>query len=301
MNLAPVVVFAFNRPDLLKNTLASLKANVLFDQTDLFIFIDGPKTGSDSLKIEQVKQIIEDLNGCKSKKVYVSEQNKGLANSVISGVTTVFNRYNKVIVVEDDLHLSPSFLTFMNQMLDRYEKEDKVFQVTGFGVKIKPPRNYSYDTYFHTRAQSWTWGTWRDRWESIDWNVADYGSLCKDKAKQKSFNKGGSDLFKMLRNYMEGRNNSWYIRFTYAMFEQGKFSLAPIRSLAINNGFIKESTHCNAYNRYKTDFLNHYQAFFSMPDKVEINNSINKQVYSYWSIPYRIYAKIVTIVIKLFN
>ncbi|RGN42094.1 MULTISPECIES: glycosyltransferase [unclassified Bacteroides] len=299
MNLAPVVVFAFNRSDLLKNTLDSLKTNPLANETNLYIFIDGPRNDADTDKINQVKQIAIDFTGFKEKIIFTSTFNQGLAKSIISGVTKIINKYGKVIVVEDDLYVSKSFLTYMNALLTTYENDERIFQVSGFGVKINVPSGYKYDVYLNNRAHSWTWGTWKDRWDTVDWEVKDYNNLMHDKTKQKAFNKGGSDLYGMLKGFMQGKNNSWYIRFTYSMFLQNRYGVSPIKSLVINDGFRPESTHCNVYNRYKIDFLNEYKQEFSIPPKIEWDSRINKQAKKYWSIPYRIHGKIMTLLIKM--
>jgi len=290
--LAPIVIFAFNRYHTLEKTIDSIKSNPLAKNSDLFIFVDGPKNKIDIPKVNKVHNIVKSITGFKNIEYFFSDKNKGLANSIISGSTKVLKKYGKIIVIEDDLYVSPSFLYFMNQMLDKYEKVEKVFQVSGYGVKIKNIKDYPYDAYFYIRAHCWTWGTWNDRWNTIDWNVSSFDDLTTNKKKRKEFNKGGSDLYGMLKGYMIGKNDSWYIRFTYSMFEQKKLAVMPIRSLVINNGFIKEATHCNTYNRYKVDFFNGTKRIFSIPNLIQIDPFISKQVYYYWGIPYRIYGKI---------
>ena len=65
-----------------------------------------------------------------------SEVNKGLAKSIISGVSEILDKYGKAIVVEDDLYTSRSFLRFMNDMLNKYELDERVMQVSGYGCKL---------------------------------------------------------------------------------------------------------------------------------------------------------------------
>lgn len=298
-NLAPIVVFAFNRPDVLKTTLDSLKDNLLAKDSDLYIFIDGPRNDDDVEKIEKVFDICNQVVGFNTITIKKSDKNKGLAPSVISGVTEIINMYGKVIVVEDDLFLSRSFLTYMNQMLNLYEKRTDVFQVSGFGTKINSPQNYHYDVYLNERAQSWTWGTWIDRWNTVDWEVKDYNELRKSWRKRRCFNQRGSDLFKMLKGYMEGKNHSWYIRFNYSMYKQQKYSVNPIRSLVRNDGFRSDATHCNTYNRYKIDFEDFHEGDFLASESLKPNYNLIKQAVKYWNIYYRIYGKVMTFIAKL--
>lgn len=299
-NLAPIIVFAFNRVDTLQNTIESLKKNKEAKDSELYVFVDGPRLNKDGEKeqVLAVQEYVKTITGFKNINYKFSETNKGLAQSIISGTTLVINKYGKVIVVEDDLYVSPCFLTFMNILLDKYRNDQRIFQISGYGLKIKVPAEYKYDIYMHIRAHSWTWATWKDRWDTVDWEVKDYQDLVQNKKKQKAFNNGGSDLFKMLKGYMEGKNNSWYIRFTYSMFLQNKFGICPIKSLVINDGFRSQATHCNTYNRYTVDFFNEYKNDFLIPEHIEWNPIISKKVYKYWSIPYRIYGKMMSIIKK---
>ncbi len=298
--LAPIIVFAFNRVDTLQNTIESLKKNKEAKDSELFVFVDGPRLNKYGEKelVLAVQEYVKTITGFKNISYKFSETNKGLAQSIISGTTLVINKYGKVIVVEDDLYVSPCFLTFMNILLNKYRNDQRIFQISGYGLKIKVPAEYKYDIYMHIRAHSWTWATWKDRWDTVDWEVKDYQDLVQNKKKQKAFNKGGSDLFKMLKGYMEGKNNSWYIRFTYSMFLQNKFGICPVKSLVINDGFRSQATHCNTYNRYTVDFFNEYKNDFLIPEQIEWNPIISKKVYKYWSIPYRIYGKMMSIIKK---
>ena len=53
MTYAPIVVFGFNRPDALKNTIASLLRNEEAKDSDLFVFVDGPREG----KVEEKEKV----------------------------------------------------------------------------------------------------------------------------------------------------------------------------------------------------------------------------------------------------
>lgn len=300
MNYSPIIVFAFNRPDALYNTIQSLLQNKEAKESELYVFVDGAREGKpgEAEKVKAVQDYVKQITGFKNIHYSFSEKNKGLANSIISGTTQVIERYKKVIVLEDDLYVSSSFLLFMNKMLDKYEKDKRIFQVSGYGTKIKCPTDYPYDVYLNERAHSWSWGTWIDRWISVDWKVKDYEELKNSFIKQRQFNKRGSDLYKMLKGYMEGKNDSWYIRFNYSMYKQGRYSLNPIRSLVRNDGFNADATHCNAYNRYKIDFEDLHKGDFLVPALLEPNCRIIKQAVKYWSIYYRIYGKIMTFISK---
>ena len=143
MNYAPIVVFGFNRLDALRNTIASLLLNEEAEQSDLYVFVDGPREGKvgEKEKVDEVRKYVKSIKGFNTIHFTFSENNKGLANSIISGVSEIVNEYGRVIVIEDDLVLMPNFLNYINQGLDYYENNQQVMSICGHSCKIKTPRN----------------------------------------------------------------------------------------------------------------------------------------------------------------
>lgn len=294
--LAPIIVFAFNRPKALENTINSLLMNVESIDSDLYVFVDGPrlnKPGEDE-KVNQVKEYVKGIYGFKSLHYFFSENNKGLGDSIIQGVTKVINKYGKAIVLEDDLVFSSNFLSYMNQGLDKYEKNEKVFSICGYSNKVKVPQDYKFDTYFCTRSSSWGWGTWADRWDTVDWELKDWEKYSK---MGKAFNKwGGSDCFRMLRSVREKGASSWAIRFGFSQFLQDKLSLFPIYSKVINNGFDGNGTNCKKWSRFKYDFDIDEKKIFKFPNEISLNDKLYKSAMSYHSILIRIYSRFMYII-----
>lgn len=293
---APIIIFAFNRLDSLKATVASLLMNEEAGESDLFVYVDGArkyKLGEQE-KVQAVQEFVKSISGFKSIKYFFSEQNKGLGTSIIHGVSEVINQYDKAIVLEDDLIVSTNFLSFMNQGLDKYEKEEKVFSICGYTNKIKVPKNYPYDAYFCTRSSSWGWGTWKDRWETVDWELKDWDRYLK---MAHAFNKwGGSDCFRMLRSVKEGWGNSWAIRFCFSEFLQDKLSLFPIISKVKNDGFDGSGTNCKKWSRFKYEFDSGDKKEFKFPVEILLNRKLYKAAMSYHTILIRIYSRIMYLI-----
>ena len=239
--LAPICLFVFKRLDLTKQVVYSLQQNKLASQSHLHVFSDAAAKEEDVAHVEEVRAFISGIEGFKSVTLHLSEKNKGLANSVIAGVTEVINKYEKAIVLEDDLILSDNFLNFMNDALDWYKNDASLFSVCGYTVPIQT--NENVDVYFTGRGSSWGWATWKDRWQKIDWAMSDYNEFKKDKAAQKRFNRNGSDLSKLLRLQMEGKRNSWAIRWAYAQFKLQAYTVFPVVSKVANDGFGGNATH----------------------------------------------------------
>lgn len=300
--LAPIVIFAFNRPEAFCNLIDSLENNYLFLESEKFIFIDGCRNDSDR---ENVNKTIE-LARKVTPNVIISEMNRGLGASVISGVTEVLSKYDKVIVLEDDLYCAPGFLLYMNQGLDFYSDDHRIISICGYGLKIKRPQDYSTGVYLSNRSSSWGWATWRDRWENIDWEIKDWDKLSSSKKMQRQFNAGGSDMFGMLKGYMTGKNHSWAIRFCYNQSKQNLFSIHPFMSFVDNKGFGANATNCKQkFSRFRvemnmSDYLkivsgggNSIEAdYFGFSHDIIPDERILSQLRAYHSVPARLYSKI---------
>lgn len=288
---APIVIFAFNRPDSLRTMLESLKANGLYDDSEKFFFIDGPRRESDTEKVKEVAAIAQR----ESEHVFVAPQNKGLAKNVIDGVTQIINRYGRVIVIEDDLYLAPLFLTYMNQALERYADDKRIISVCGYGLRVKRPKYYAGDVYLSNRSSSWGWATWADRWQTVDWEIKDWEVIKSDSSVRKGFNRGGSDMFGMLKDYMEHRNNSWAIRFCFAQYRQKSYSVHPFRSLVENEGFGESATNCKQkFSRFKTemDYRTGENINFEFPSELSPDTKILNRLRHYHSISMRLYSRL---------
>ena len=153
--------------------LESLKQNPLFEESEKYVFIDGPRNEKDASLIKEVAQIAYTATD----NVKLSPQNKGLGSSIIAGVSEVLNEHDAVIVLEDDLRLMPGFLTYMNNALEHFKVDERILAICGYSLKIKTPKGYDSTAYFGDRASSWGWGTWRDRWQNVDWEVSDWAEF----------------------------------------------------------------------------------------------------------------------------
>lgn len=296
---APIIIFAYNRPNVFQQLIESLKANPEFSESEVYIYIDGARDNIDGDKenVEKVCKIAEVLTSSNNKlpdsnnvHIKASAKNNGLAASIIKGVSDVIEKYGKAIVFEDDLCLAPNCLRFMNKGLNKYENDKSIFSICGYTNRFKVPEGYEYDTYVASRSSSWGWATWKDRWDKVDWNLNDWESVRRNK---KAYNKwGGSDCFHMLNSWHDGKTNSWAIRFCYAQFLNKSWSIFPIKSLIKNDGCDGNGTNMKRYSRFKFDFDESNKQSFRWCPSDAINKSIHKQILWYSSIPIRIWSRL---------
>lgn len=241
---APVALFVYNRPEHTKRTVEALARNTLAAGTDVYIFSDGHKAQKDKEKVEAVRRYLEQVAGTNSFRnvtLIKSPHNKGLAESIIAGVTQVINETGSVIVLEDDLVTAPHFLQYMNEALSYYEPDERIWGISAYSSRMK---SVTKDVYFTPRISSWGWATWSSRWTLVDWDVRNYREFHLNLYKRLMFNRGGNDLSYMLDQQRRGQIDSWAVRFCYSQFAHKKYAVFPRISLVRNIGQDGSGTHC---------------------------------------------------------
>lgn len=232
--LAPIVLFTYNRPQHLLACLQSLRENVLADQSVLYVYADGPKAGAgeeELAKIKETRLLLKKESWCKEVHIVEQNENKGLANSIIKGVTEIVNKYGKIIVLEDDLILSTHFLEYMNQALTVYAPIENVYSVNGFTFPIKTNER---STFLLPYTSTWGWGTWKNRWDIFEPDIKeeDKNTLLNSPELKQRFNLADYDYGAMLHF----KNNSWGIKWYYAVFKRNGLNVFPTVSMVKNSG-----------------------------------------------------------------
>lgn len=241
-SLSPIVLFTFNRPYHTLKTLEALKANTLASKSDLFVYCDGPRNDQDIQAVTEVRDLVRNLTGFKSITVVESPENKGLAQSIISGVTEVIEKYGTVIVLEDDIVTSPYFLGFMNLTLRFFEKEEGVWHVCGWSYPVSSEG--IGDIYCMRLLECWGWGTWASRWK---YNEKNPEKLRSSFSKEDIFRfnlDGVHNVWGQVEANISGKINTWAVFWYATIFKNNGLCLYPSQSLVQNIGFDDTGVHC---------------------------------------------------------
>lgn len=280
-NCAPIALFVYNRLEHTKKTVDALKKNVLANQSVLYIFSDGPKTEEQVGKVEKVREYIKSISGFKRIYIYEKEENKGLAESIIDGVTQVLSENDSVIVMEDDLITSKFFLKYMNDALNKYEKNKKVYSITGYSHldRYQTIKRHIPETYFLRLFCSWSWATWKDRWKDFDEYATGWENVITDKKMSKDFDLDNTfDMSHMLINQMTNSEyNSWAIRWAWSIYKKEGVTLFPRDGLCDNIGFDGTGVHCGTNNNWKQSKLEDY-IVTSFPAKSTESRYVRKKL-----------------------
>ena len=240
MTYAPIALFTYNRADKTLMAVESLLQNAEAKESDLFIFSDGAKNEKAIEGVKENREYIHTISGFKTITIIEREKNWGLANSLIAGITDVINKYGRVIVVEDDLILSPYFLKFMNDGLEKYKDDERVGAICGYVYPVEEKLPENFFLYF---MHPWGWATWKRGWDLL--NTDTKYLLRKMRFKTNKFNLGGNcGSYGNLYCQKVGLVDSWYIILYASLFLKRKLILFPRKTMVLNRGCDGSGTHC---------------------------------------------------------
>jgi len=228
-DIIPVVVFVYNRPDLLTKLLTSLKYE---DIPLLYIFSDGAKNENDNVKVQEVRDILTNIDWCE-KIIHEHSANLGLGKSIKFGVRKVFTDYNELIVFEDDLICTKGTYKYITTALEYYRNDEKVMSVTGWTHPSITPQNVQDKPYFDGKAECWSWGTWARAWSGMEKSALEIYNECVMQGID--IEKYGSDLPKMALEADE--KNLWAIGWWYLHILRDGLCLRPPYSLIETTGW----------------------------------------------------------------
>ena len=248
MMYAPVLLFTYNRLAHTRRCVEALLKNSLATESELFIYSDGAKDDTQQAAVNEVRYYIHNIRGFKQITIIQRDENWGLARNFIDGFTTQVNRYGKVIVLEDDLVVTPHFLQFMNDALETYKDEPKVGHIQACDFTQDPTLP---DTFLIKWTGSWGWATWDRAWKHFNPNGQELLQELEERKLTYTFDFNGKYGYtRMLRRQIAGKNHSWAIRWNASLFLKGILSLNVGRSLVQNEGFDGSGTHCGGGGLY---------------------------------------------------
>lgn len=259
--LAPVLLFVYNRPEHTLRTLTALENNMLADETILYIYSDAARDERAVRGVKEVRKIIQRPWNFKKIVIIERNENMGLAANVIDGVTKVVQEHGRIIVLEDDLETSTFALDYFNSALDRYQDEQQVMQISGYGYPLKNLDKLP-ETFFFRVANSWGWATWDRAWQHFNANmeelVADFSA---EQIHQFSI-EGKENFWRQVQELRAGKINSWAIRWYASVFKKNGLVLYPRNSMTQNIGNDGSGTHTAAESTYQVTLADHPVRYF---------------------------------------
>jgi len=278
----PVLISVYTRLKHLQNCMESLRDNDLAMETDLYVVSDAPKYPHHKDAVECVREYVRAFEGFKSITLFAWEENKGSADSIRNARLSIFEKFDAQIFMEDDNIVSPLFLRFMNDSLDKYRDEKAVFGVCGFNFDVIQPQNYSFDAYFMDAISANGWGTWKEKYMLFlnsytlpDFNGKDFRSF------EKHFGKPANNLKRMAKMGVIWGDT----RITHYLYTNQMVCLFPCLSLVQNTGWDGSGEHCGKNSAYSEQMVNRNTPINHYPDSVVIDSSWTKIIEKFFAYP----------------
>jgi len=246
---SPIAVFAYNRPRHLNRLIDSLLSNGLYSRSPVFVFCDGPRDQEDQGAVAQTRSVARQRFASHAQ-IIESEVNKGLAQSIVAGVTDLCRRYGRVIVLEDDLVLHSSCLDFLNAALRHYADDARIYHVNAYRYPLPPASMPS----FSRLVSSWGWATWQRAWVNFEPDAIELERRIRDADLISAMDfEGAFPYYSMLQNQARGKIDSWAIRwYASALLHRG-LAICPNVSQVSNYGFDDTGVHCGVSSIYNVD------------------------------------------------
>jgi hypothetical protein len=299
MNLAPIILFTYNRLWHTEQTIKALQNNYLADKSNLIIYSDGPKLGEEN-NVNKVRDYIENVKGFKSVRIIKNEFNNGLAESIIKGVTEIISQYKKVIVLEDDLITSPYFLKYMNEALDFYQDKNKIWHISGWNYPIET--DGLGDVFSWRVMNCWGWATWADRWIYFEKDVAKtMHSFSREDIKKLNLD-GAENFWKQIIDNKKGKINTWAIFWYVTIFKKNGLCINPTHTYVQNIGLDGSGSHCGSNDFFNIKQLNQLShSNFNVNYLEENIEALQRVITFYKLIQAPIYIKIISKIRNIFR
>lgn len=248
-NLAPIVLFTYNRLDHTRQTVEALRQNVYAADSRLYIFSDGARNEQAEPQVQAVREYLHTVDGFKEITYVEREENWGLARNIIDGVTKIVNQYGKIIVVEDDIVTSKWFLKFMNDALEVYRDIPKVMSISAFTDPVEDKSAF-HETFFLSHPGCWGWATWQRVWKNYERNP----QKCIEQFSVEDIDRfnmhGAYDYWSQVTANAEGTLFTWAIFMDALVFKHNGVNLYSKETLSRNCGFDGTGEHCGEDEDY---------------------------------------------------
>lgn len=293
MTPVPIVLFVYNRPWHTRQTVEALQKNDLAQESELFIYSDGPKNEASAQSVREVRDYVGTIGGFKKVTVIQREKNLGLAANIIDGVSRCINLYGRVIVLEDDLVTSPKFLTFMNAALARYEGTKEVWHISGWNYPIY--NEMRHETFLWKKMNCWGWATWSDRWAHFEKNPSELMQRFTPERITEFDLDGMDNNWNQVVGNFKKRIDTWAVFWHATIFRHDGLCLNPYTSFVTNIGHDGSGVHCGKSFGKDIEILNDAEQYLFPADIAEdtVNRErVKKRLRLKQSVPVRALGKL---------
>jgi len=241
---AVTLLIGYKRIDLIERRLQELKQNM---KIPVFVSIDGGLTESENTKFKDLlskRHWDQDFNSFTYR---ILDNNSGLANHITSTISECLEKYDYVIVIEDDVVISKNFIASMMSGFEILRHSPDIYAVGGFSA-YKNWMRFGFQNCWRKSKyfSAWGWGTSRSVWDKYQLHLPhNQRQLLQDSDSWNRLDR--QKQFTWLGRF--GKVNTinprtWDFQMQFLMFLDGGQMLLPTSRISDNEGFNnKWSTH----------------------------------------------------------
>lgn len=262
---APIVMISYNRPGFVRLSMNNMVlANGSADH-DVFMFIDGPRNNEDKVKQDEIQAIASSYKKRLPKLTIIRrDSNYGCRRNIVEAISQIISKYGKVIVIEDDVLVSRTFLDYMDKSLDFYEDDKLIWSINAYqSPNLRIPKDYPNDVYLDPVNMCWGWGTWIDRWNQVDFDLKNWETEKTKPEIVSRLNKAGRHLIDMIEAQATGRLKTWDVQCAYHIVKNGLMTIEPKYQLSKNIGF--DAAVGGVHNDFDLPFISRQPYYNFLP------------------------------------
>jgi len=274
----PVVLICYNRPHHTRQVLESLRRH---NTKNLYVFSDAARSIDQTEPVARVRRLIRGIDWTTPEIIERSE-NLGLARSIVEAVEYVFERHDRLILLEDDCVPQRYFFDFMQTCLEKYESNPNVFGISGYTVPIPNSvlEAYPYDLYFCPRIGSWGWATWKRAWQFHEKDLRKLVRIAN--GKNIDLAQAGSDIPVFINDFLVGKlKDVWTLNWLLSVYVNHGFYIYPTKSHIKNIGTDGSGIHCTGTSKYDSPCSDRKPN--RLPDSVFLDDRILQNFRSYYT------------------
>jgi hypothetical protein len=236
----PVLVVVYRRPEHVARVMEQLR---IARPSTLFVAADVPAAGADDPDHREALRLATSIDWPCDIRVTVSESPLGCSPRILSAIDWAFGYVDRLMVIEDDIVIDPSFISWAGAMLMRYEHDSAIGHIGGRNELIR----WSPTTEDHLivrRGSMWGWATWRDVWERYR----------KSPPLDAPIGTSLLDEHTRLLEPPPGASLIWDIDLSRFLLSSDLRSVVPSVNLVDNIGFGVNATHTTSTDDLRADF-----------------------------------------------
>jgi hypothetical protein len=276
----PVVFIVFNRPNWATQAFEQIRAA---RPERLFLIADGPRPDHrdhDLIARDKCVALVETIDWPCEVSKDIADENMGCGHRIASGLSWVFAQVDKAIILEDDCIADSSFFAFCEELLQRYEHDDRVFSVAGTNYARSwdhSGASYFFSKHFH----AWGWATWARAWKTFDFGISEWDqaqvreSIMRYLDDADQFNQRST----ILDQIRAGRDDVWSFQWTFAHLATQGLCAVPKTNLVTNIGWGEEASHTKVFRPDMHIESGPLPSPYQAPEKVQPDNQYDRLMF----------------------